>query len=399
LRCDPFRAPVLLFEKTALAAGSSGRSGAILRQFYSDAPLALMARDALREYAGFSAATGRPIGFQRQGVLTVAGPRDAEARALVERNTALLRSLGIDARQVDAAEMRALAHGIAVADGSLGCFEPDGGGVDPVRTVEAFAALAREAGATTSIGRAVRAIETGSGTVRGVRTDQGLLEAQRVIVAAGPWSRPLLVAAGIDLPLEVVRPAQQFLTLPRSPGTPSGPGADIVAEAVLERFGIGSERLPPAPHPVVLDLEHGYYTRCELHAGRTRVGALDHARDRSVPDPDQVSEDVDPAFTRWAHAALARRLPEYASASEAGTGVGLYTLTPDSQAAIGPTRVAGLYVVTGFSGHGFKLAPQVGEGVAQLVCGEPVRAFDEEFFAPARFERAGAKSAGRSFGL
>ena len=45
----------------------------------------------------------------------------------------------------------------------------------------------------------------------------------------------------------------------------------------------------------------------------------------------------------------------------------------------------GLYVVAGFSGHGFKLAPSVGEGMAQMLFDEPVTAFDPEFFAPDRF--------------
>jgi sarcosine oxidase subunit beta len=58
-RADPIGEPVVLLERSSLAAGSSGRSGAILRQFYASRELAGMARDSLRVYAGFESRTGR----------------------------------------------------------------------------------------------------------------------------------------------------------------------------------------------------------------------------------------------------------------------------------------------------------------------------------------------------
>jgi sarcosine oxidase, subunit beta len=67
---------------------------------------------------------------------------------------------------------------------------------------------------------------------------------------------------------------------------------------------------------------------------------------------------------------------------------------------IGPVEgVEGLFVVSGFSGHGFKLAPSVGEGVAQMLWGEPVSAFDPAFFEPTRFARRSVASGARAFGL
>jgi glycine/D-amino acid oxidase-like deaminating enzyme len=56
---DPVEDPVLLLERRHFGAGSSGRSGSILRQFYSDRELIGMARDSLRAYANFESRTGR----------------------------------------------------------------------------------------------------------------------------------------------------------------------------------------------------------------------------------------------------------------------------------------------------------------------------------------------------
>jgi len=396
---DPIDAPVVLFEKAQLAAGSSGRSGAILRQFYSDAELVRMARASLRAYAGLQATTGRDIGFQRTGVLTIGGPAAPGTIELVRRNAELLRANGIDARFLDASAMRALVPGLAVDDEAVGCHEPDGAGVDPVRTVEAFAALAREAGAITRVGERVLAIEVADGRVRGVRTAAGLLEAERVVVATGPWSAPMLAAIGVEIPLHVVRPEQHCLALPNTGRSRAADRDDHLADSVMDRFGIAPKRLPEPAHPVILDLERGFYTRCEGHAARTRVGRMDHSRDAAVSDPDRIDETVSPEFRAWARAALESRLPAYRDEPDATPLVGLYTLTPDAQAAIGPwPAIHGLYLATGFSGHGFKLAPSVAEGLAQMLADEPITAFDPTFFAPDRF-RAQTQTHTRAFGL
>ena len=77
----------------------------------------------------------------------------------------------------------------------------------------------------------------------------------------------------------------------------------------------------------------------------------------------------------------------------------MYTMTPDAQAIIGPVPgIEGLILAGGFSGHGFKLAPSVGEGVAQMLVGEPVSAFEPDFFAYERFE-SGAALDPRPFGI
>src|SRR5262245_1936054 len=295
-RSDPIEGPVVLFEKTALAAGSSGRSGAILRQFYSQREVAGMARDSLAVYAGFERRTGRRIGFQQPGVLTLVSPDDPETVALLDRNVAMMLAIGIDVRQLDAAAIRDLVPGIEIRDGSVAAFEPGGAAVDPVATVRAFAALAREKGAITRLGSAARGFLRAGARVVGVSTDEESIEAETVVVAAGPWTRNLLLGAGIDLPLRAVRPEQHFVEairprrqapVPRRPARePMDPGRARAEELLRD-----PEELEPAAHPVLLDLEHGFYARVEGHPSpqgfaspRTRIGSMDLSRDVEVPD-------------------------------------------------------------------------------------------------------------------
>jgi glycine/D-amino acid oxidase-like deaminating enzyme len=367
---------VLLIERKTLGAGSSGRSGAILRQHYRDAVVAQMARDSLAEYAGFEARTGLPLGFVRSGVLTVAGPGQPEWCQRIRENVEMLRGLGIETELVNARRMRALVPGGEFAEGALGAWEPGAGFVDPLRTVEAFGELARQSGAEVRTGVELTGIECASGRVVGVRTSAGDVRCERIVIVAGPWTRRILAGLGIHLPLRVVRPENHYL------GTTDARAASASA----------------ALHPVLIDLEHECYARCDPSQARTRTGRVDYDVDEELDDPDALVEEVSDELKRWARAALARRLPPYATRPDAGSIAAWYTLTPDAQALIGPVPgVAGLFVASGFSGHGFKLAPSVGKGLAQMLHGEPVTAFDPAFFDPARF-RGGERWVGR-FGL
>ena len=75
-----------------------------------------------------------------------------------------------------------------------------------------------------------------------------------------------------------------------------------------------------------------------------------------------------------------------------GGWAGVYDVTPDWQAAIGAAPgIAGLYLAVGFSGHGFKLAPIVGEWLAELIISGANP--DLDAFRPARFADPSAVAA------
>jgi glycine/D-amino acid oxidase-like deaminating enzyme len=380
LRCAArARGSVVLLERKHLGAGSSGRSGAILRQHYRDAEVARMARESLLEYGRFEGETGLSIGFQRTGVLTLAGPGQPEWCRRIRENVAMLRGLGVETELVDAARMRALVPGVVVRDGSLGAWEPGGGFVDPNQTLDAFARRARAAGADLRMGVELLEVSVRDGRAVGGRTSAGEVEAEQVVVVAGPWTRALFAKLGLDLPLKVVRPENHYLGVPEMRlELPEGPARGV--------------------HPVLIDLELGGYARCEPASARTRIGRVDYDDDRELGDPDLLEEEVSAELVRWSRAMIAQRIPSYSDRPDAGSLAAWYTLTPDAQALIGPVPgMANLLVVSGFSGHGFKLAPSVGEGVAQMLFGERVTALDPGFFSPARF-RGGEIWRGR-FGL
>src|SRR5438093_4741180 len=93
---------VMLLEKSYLGAGSSGKSGAIIRQHYSNRLTASMAQKSLRIFEHFDQAVGGPAVFTHTGMVLVVNQRD---RAGLEANLQMQRELGIDVRMVSAEEL------------------------------------------------------------------------------------------------------------------------------------------------------------------------------------------------------------------------------------------------------------------------------------------------------
>src|SRR5262249_49432530 len=127
---------VVLLEKSFLAAGSSGKSGAIVRQHYSNPLTARMARDSLRVFEHFDDAVGGPPVFTRSGMVLVVHGRD---RAALEANLAMQRGLGIDARLLTAPELRELDPHVHVNEEEIAAYEPEAGFVESVTAVASFA--------------------------------------------------------------------------------------------------------------------------------------------------------------------------------------------------------------------------------------------------------------------
>jgi glycine/D-amino acid oxidase-like deaminating enzyme len=173
-----------------------------------------MARDSLKVYSTFARTTGRSIGFQQTGVLLLA--RSDEDIALVRRNVAMMAELGIDTHCLDADEIRLLVPGLEVEDDTVGAWEPDGGVVDPVKTVEGLAELAKSHGATTRVGLGADGLRVIDGAVAGVETADGPVPRTRRDRASVPGRSPRA-------------------TLPGDAGSSAGQGRDAGALLVADR--------------------------------------------------------------------------------------------------------------------------------------------------------------------
>lgn len=323
---------VTVLERATLGAGGTGRSSGVVRCHYGVPSLAAMAAKSLP----FFEALGADVGFHRIGYLVGVGPYDVDA---LKANVAMQQSVGVETDLIGHDQAGALLPYARLEDFAAFAYEPRGGYGDAYQTCLAFTGLARDMGVRVRQGTAVSRILTVGDRVSGVRTSSGRqIPADAVVVAAGAWSVPLLAALGVELPVR----AQLAQILMVRPGVPVG----------------GS--------PVLSDLVSLQYTRPE-GSGDLLVGDSDH----SAPvyaDPDAHPAHASTAFTAAAVERLAHRFPGLPDAAVASSYTGCYDVTPDYNPVIGATPVDGLFVCAGFSGHGFKLSPAVGELVADLIC-------------------------------
>jgi sarcosine oxidase, subunit beta len=392
-RYNPIKQPIIVLERGQIGGGSSGSSGALLRQHYEERAIASVARDSMREYAGFEAKTGRSVGFRRSGVLTLAGPSAPRMMERVRSNIASQEKIGIRTSLLDAAGIRQKMPGIEVHDQAIAAWEPGGGYVDPQLCVREFAALARSYGAATRTGVGIEELIVSGGRIQGVKTDQGEIRAEQVVIVAGAWSRRLLEPHGVKLPVRVARVEQHFVALPidSSDQTPESAIPTVNLEDPLEeeaeRLKQNEEPHLGGEHPVLIDLEYGFYARPEPLQHRTRICPISY-QEGEIFDEPSGDNSVTAARAAEARELLCKRLPFYRDLTLVGSQVGWFPLTPDGRAVMGAVpKVDGLFIATGFADHGFKLAPSVGEGMAQLMAGEVLSAFDKDYFGLHRFER------------
>ena len=407
-RTDPLTEPVMLLERGGLGEGPSSRSAAVLGQFYGSTHSSGMARDSLRYYKGLEEKTGRSLGFLTTGVLTLGKSRSEHDRKRMAELVEMQESIGVDVECVDADGIRELFPGIQIEDDAFGAWEPGAGCLDPQRTVEALSTLARNRGAVIRPGVKVESIVVEGGKVVGVETSDGRVDCEQVVVATGPWSKGLLAPLGLELPLRGMRGELAFLgstvdlpeeVLAENTLTMAGPEAsgatgwysrDMLSMAqeddAIEEHGI-TDGLRVA-HPVLTDPETGFYVRCDPLHSRVCIGRRGMDVFEEIADPDAFDPAVRPGFMAWARESVVSRLPEYKDTPNVGAESGLFTMSPDNRPVLGGfDQVGGLFVACAFSGHSFALAPSVGEGIAQMLMGEPVSALETEVYSPMRYLR------------
>jgi len=385
--CDAMREPVVLVERDSLASGASGRTSAIVHQDFADRTMASMARDAVKIYSDMRASTGRSLGYRRTGALILAGDSH-EAITDLDANIETQRSLAINVTRVGAEEIRQLFPGIEVNDKAVGAWQPEGGFIDPARTISVFAALARESGATIRERSGSHELLLEGDRVVGVRTETDTYHCDHVVLATGAWTHTFLAQYGLEIPMRALKTCESFLSMPPVDG-PEEDDIDLEGSPgdMETRFLTDPLDSAPVAHPVLIDLERDFQARCDPLHGRTRVEQLGLGDAEEIASPDGWSPEQSEEFGGWARKAISGRLPIYKDQEDLGTHSAWLTVSPDGVPVVGPVgAIRGLYIMTGFSGRDFHLAPSIGEGLAQMILGQPVSAFDPKVLSPDRFD-------------
>ena len=350
---------VLVLEREAhQGKGSTGKSMGGVRAQFSTPVNIQMSKYSIDFFSKFDEVVGHPADYRAHGYLFCA--TNENHLAYLKANKERQNALGVtNVKWVTPEDIVKMVPQLRVDDILGGTFCPTDGFVDPHSVMMGFMLNAREKGVRLWLDTQVTGIEVDgsagaspatatmnadeasaipakeSRKITGVQTTRGFISTRVVVNAAGAWAAQVAKMAGADLPVEPLRrqlvPTEPFDQLPK-------------------RF------------PMVIDMSTGFHFRRE---GKGILLAWN--------DPKETpgfKTDFDPTFVEKILTHAASRVPVLA---EAGVNprrawAGLYEMTPDHHAIIGPApNVEGLYFVNGFSGHGVMHSPASGRVTAELI--------------------------------
>jgi sarcosine oxidase len=321
---------VLLLERFTIghANGSSGGPTRNYRLTYHDPVYVRMARRALEGWRELESDAGEVL------MKVVGGLDVGEATRL---SAQALDAAGESYERPSAAEVAERWPVLRFREGSEFLYQGEGAIVRAEETVRAQARLAIERGADVRERTVVDAVKPAANGVEIVTSDGEVAQAPAAIVAAGAWAAPLLLGAGIDVPL---RPTLEQSTWFRLD--------DVSLPTLIDWDAAPQEPPYIVPNP----FEPG-----EIKAGAHLSGP--------VVDPDTRSFEPDPERERHITGWIGERLTS--APAFLRTETCLYTTTPDEDFVI--DRIGPLVIASPCTGHGFKFTPLIGEILADLATG------------------------------
>ena len=343
---------IVVLDKDHVGRGGSGRSSALIRMHYSFPPEVELALESLRIFQKWQEIVGAPGDFRRTGFVRIVHPNETSRLKL---NVEMQRKLGATVELIDRRQLQELEPDWKVDEVELAAYEPDSGYGDGAGVAGDFLTAARNMGAGYASRTQATSLIVEGDRVTGVVTDRGTIASERIIVAMGPWTRPLLQSAGYDVPIECEY--HQVAILRNAPNMRGGGCACI-------------------------DSVTATYFRPDAH-DKFLVG--DFYGKRPI-DPDDFPQRASDESLEDIIERASRRIPKLEGAEVMRGVTGVYDMTPDSRPLLGEIPgIGGLSVCAGFSGMGFKISPTIGVVMSELVLDGKATTVDISAFRPNRF--------------
>lgn len=244
------------------------------------------------------------------------------------------RGVGLDVRMIDGDEVRQinpyLSHEVTCAS-----WCPTDGHANPLTTTLGFYKMARQLGVRFITGEPVVSLGMVRGKIRKVVTPNNTYEGEKVLVAAGLDSRPILTSVGIDIPM-----------------------TNSLLEALV------TEAEPHMFDQMLGTAEADFYGHQTKHGSFVFGGSSGLERYNKDNGTPVTNSKTAPCICRG----IMKYFPDLAKAKIVRTWAGWMDASSDGVPSLGKVdEVPGLYVACAFNGHGFGIAPAVGEQLAKLM--------------------------------
>lgn len=333
---------VVVLEQNTLTAGTTWHAAGLVSQLKSTHSLTKLATYSARLFEELEDETGQATGYRTPGSLSVADNDERWEEIL--RGATMAEGVGVETQVLDLDEAAEKWPHMRTDDLVGALYIPRDGQTSPVDTTMALAKGAKARGATVIENVAVTELRASNGTVTGVVTEQGEIEAEIVVLATGMWTRHLAAQIGVNVPLQA---CEHFY---------------IVTEPV-EGLDIGTPTLRDPGNYTYFKEETG-----KIMAGffepRGKVWRTDQVpRDFSFGTLPEDWEHVGPIFEAAMH-----RVPVLGEVGLQLFFNGPEAFTPDGVYYMGEApEVDNCYVAAGFNSVGIQSAGGVGWALADWI--------------------------------
>lgn len=387
---------VLVCDKGRVAGEQSSRNWGWVRSTGRDADEVPISMDATELWSDFQKQLGNGIGFRRAGVSGLARTEKelAEFESWINE---VAKVYELNTRLLGPEEANRLA---GTPDGAWlgGILTVTDGRAEPFTAVLTIAAALQKKGCLVREACAVRTIETEGGNVTAVATEHGRVRCHSVVCAAGGFSSLFLSNMGIRLPQLVVRG-----TVARTAAVPEFfSGAGLFGDVAIRRRDDGGYTVATGfcEHFIGAN-SFRYLLNFIPSMGSASDMAVRMGRDatqQGFPPKRWGGNDVTPfeqhrvnnpdtsaKALRKIRQLLADHVPQLAGVPIEESWAGMIDATPDVVPVMDAVPACpGLFLATGFSGHGFGIGPGAGKIMADLVTGQDT-GYDLSRFRFSRF--------------
>lgn len=342
------RKNIAVLEKNSVCSGSTGRCGAGIRAQWGLELNCRMALASLDIFEQLEDELGMPIGLNQGGYLLVAY-KDSEWQQF-QKNVELQHRLGIKTKMIGLSEAREICPGLDGEDAIGFTYHQRDGHADPFLTTFAYQEAAKKYGVKVYKDTEVTGLSVENGAIKSVETNRGSIECGQAVNCAGPWAQDISKMAGVELPNWAER-HEILITEPVDPG---------VCPPMLMSFS-GNYYIQQRPHGSIIAGESpAHEPKLDYISTEHSLNSLARTITKMLPCTKGIR-----VVRQWA---------------------GYYDMTPDAAPILGETKVKEFYHATGFSGHGFMLAPVAGQIMTSLMNGE-TPSIDPTIMDYRRFER------------
>jgi len=320
---------IALIEREYIGSGSTGRCiGGIRQQFSTPTSIRLM-RESIELFSKMEEEFDFPVEFHRGGYLLLA--HSEKMVDIFKANIEIQKKEKVDVSLLTPEEAKKVVPHLNIENLHAAAYCPDDGQAFPFAVLKGYKQQIERHQGTFFLHNKVEEIEKTNPFVITLQ-DGTRIESEKVLLCAGPWTGEIAQTLELDLPLYPER-----------------------HEAII------TERMPKFLEPMVVDYrEDGCYFN-QFISGQI-CGCY-----TPIPNVPGIREDASFEFVPNIAWRMARLVPAIKNASILRHWAGCYTMTPDGNPLVGESPVAGLYVASGMSGHGFMFGPAIAKHLAHYI--------------------------------